>query len=328
MIERTLFDIDKVITRLNTHPEYSTNIKNQLEQGLREDALSHSLKLEGIGTQINQNGNLCKTARCNYHEAYSQLSKAKDYLVLNDLNLSTLAMLGHIIEPITNPIANFRNTTVAFGEFYGEGPTKIPYKIKSLIDRLNLNEVHPILNSIDAHLELIKIHPYVDGNGRAARLVQDFILENNGYPAPIITEGERELYIHMMRLTIRDRVHKRSSVLSPSESEILLYSFISSKILNSTLSIEKELQKKRIYEIKLEDMQSPNISFTISKEIKGLNRAQSREGVVVRNSKEEEGKKIRGLYVCGDISTEEIDIILKRHLNKGYSSYRLRSIRI
>ena len=130
MIERTLLDIDKVITRLNTHPEYSKNIKNQLEQGLREDALSHSLKLEGIGTQINQNGNLCKTARCNYHEAYSQLSKAKDYLVLNDLNLPTLAMLGHIIEPITNPIANFRNTTVAFGEFYGEEPTKIPYKIK------------------------------------------------------------------------------------------------------------------------------------------------------------------------------------------------------
>lgn len=325
MIEKVLSDIDKVVIRLNTHPEYSQNIKNQLEQGLREDALSHSLKLEGIGTQINQNGHLCKTARCNYHEAYSQLSKAKEYLIHNGLDLSTLAVLGNIIEPSTNPIANFRNKNVAFGEFYGEEPNKIPYKIKNLIDRLNLNEVHHVLNSIDAHLELIQIHPYTDGNGRAARLVQDFILESKGYPSPVITEGDRGLYIDLMKLTIRDRVNKRSTALSPSESEKLLYSFIGSKILNSALNIEKELQKKRRYDVELGNMESPNISYTLAKEIRGQNRANSREGVAVKVFEKQE-KKRKGLDICGDISTEELKIILTRHLNKGYKTYSIKSI--
>ena len=129
----------------------------------------------------------------------------------------------------------------------------------------------------------------------------------------------------MMKLTIRDRVHKRSSVLSPSESEILLYSFISSKILNSTLSIEKELQKKRIYDVQLENTKSPEISFTVAKEIRGQNRSNSRAGVAVKNFEKPE-KKTRGLNICGDISTEEIKQILERYKNKGYTSYQITSI--
>lgn len=39
------------------------------------------------------------------------------------------------------------------------------------------------------HIEFVKIHPFIDGNGRTARLLLNFELMKNGYP-PIVIEKE------------------------------------------------------------------------------------------------------------------------------------------
>lgn len=49
------------------------------------------------------------------------------------------------------------------------------------------------------HYRFVHIHPFVDGNGRVARELLNFILERNGYPPMIIEIGEREEYLKRLQ---------------------------------------------------------------------------------------------------------------------------------
>lgn len=50
-------------------------------------------------------------------------------------------------------------------------------------------------NAIEAHLRLVTIHPFSDGNGRTARLVMNLELMRGGYPPIIIHPEQRPDYI-------------------------------------------------------------------------------------------------------------------------------------
>lgn len=53
------------------------------------------------------------------------------------------------------------------------------------------DELHPVLLAIKMHEKLVRIHPFIDGNGRTARLVMNLLLIKNGYPvANILGESE------------------------------------------------------------------------------------------------------------------------------------------
>ncbi len=56
-------------------------------------------------------------------------------------------------------------------------------------------ESHPVELAAEAHYRLVTIHPFVDGNGRTARLLMNMILLMTGYPAAIIRKRDRLFYI-------------------------------------------------------------------------------------------------------------------------------------
>ena len=41
--------------------------------------------------------------------------------------------------------------------------------------------IHPVILAAEMHERLVSIHPFVDGNGRTARLLMNLILARNGY---------------------------------------------------------------------------------------------------------------------------------------------------
>ncbi len=45
----------------------------------------------------------------------------------------------------------------------------------------NKNKMHPIILAAEMHERLVKIHPFIDGNGRTSRLVMNLILLQHGY---------------------------------------------------------------------------------------------------------------------------------------------------
>lgn len=53
---------------------------------------------------------------------------------------------------------------------------------------------HPVVFAAKAHVELVRIHPFVDGNGRTARLLTSLLLMRRGYPPAMYTATRREEY--------------------------------------------------------------------------------------------------------------------------------------
>lgn len=51
---------------------------------------------------------------------------------------------------------------------------------------------HPIVKATLLHGEFVKVHPFIDGNGRTARLLLNFELMRNGYP-PVVIKKENRL---------------------------------------------------------------------------------------------------------------------------------------
>ncbi len=80
------------------------------------------------------------------------------------------------------------------------------YEIGDLIQKLMVeyqNEwkaFHPVIRATLIHGECIKIHPFIDGNGRTSRLLLNFELMKNGYPPIIIKNKERVRYYDVLDL--------------------------------------------------------------------------------------------------------------------------------
>ncbi len=55
-------------------------------------------------------------------------------------------------------------------------------------------EMHPIERAARVHGDFVKIHPFIDGNGRTARLLLNFELMKSGYPPIVIQNEERMKY--------------------------------------------------------------------------------------------------------------------------------------
>ena len=75
-------------------------------------------------------------------------------------------------------------------------PHRVPYLMAEFIQWLEgQQKIHPARVAAQAHFRLVSIHPFVDGNGRTARLLMNLILLINDYPPAVIRNEERVKYL-------------------------------------------------------------------------------------------------------------------------------------
>ncbi|MGH7203599.1 MAG: Fic family protein [Candidatus Levyibacteriota bacterium] len=77
-------------------------------------------------------------------------------------------------------------------------PLKVPELMESFIHWLQTATDHPVQIAADAHYKLVSIHPFIDGNGRTARLLMNFILMQSHFPPAIIKKEERNRYLNAL----------------------------------------------------------------------------------------------------------------------------------
>jgi Fic family protein len=77
------------------------------------------------------------------------------------------------------------------------GPEKIPGLMNSFFDDItNIRKTeHPVIAAAKAHLKFVFIHPFIDGNGRVARLLMNLVLLQQGYIISLIPPVLRLDYI-------------------------------------------------------------------------------------------------------------------------------------
>ncbi len=59
-------------------------------------------------------------------------------------------------------------------------------------------KLHPVVLAAQAHHMLAAIHPFIDGNGRTARLVINLVLFQHGYPPTVILQANRRQYYQVL----------------------------------------------------------------------------------------------------------------------------------
>lgn len=75
-------------------------------------------------------------------------------------------------------------------------PQKVPGRMGKLIEWLgSIQGEHPVKVAADFHFRFVDIHPFIDGNGRTARLLMNLVLLGHGYPIAIIKTEERQAYM-------------------------------------------------------------------------------------------------------------------------------------
>lgn len=77
-------------------------------------------------------------------------------------------------------------------------PLKVPELMDEFIYWLQSTNDRPVQVAAEAHYKLVTIHPFVDGNGRTARLLMNFILIQAGFPPAIIKKEERNRYLNAL----------------------------------------------------------------------------------------------------------------------------------
>lgn len=104
---------------------------------------------------------------------------------------------------------NYRKTNVLItgSDHLPPDSGEVPLAMNDLITwaRDNVRGLHPVEFAALLHHRLVYIHPFVDGNGRTARLAMNLVLMNRGYPLVVILKNDRRKYYRV--LAQADRGH-------------------------------------------------------------------------------------------------------------------------
>ncbi len=92
-------------------------------------------------------------------------------------------------------------------EYLPPPPEDVPGLMAKFVDDMNRlkEKTHPIEWAALIHKYFVDIHPYIDGNGRTARLLMNLALINAGYTVSIIPPVRRGDYIDALRISQREK---------------------------------------------------------------------------------------------------------------------------
>ncbi len=108
----------------------------------------------------------------------------------------------------------------------------VPGEMENLIKWYdeNIEKIHAIELAANVHKEFVRIHPFVDGNGRTARLLMNFELMKKGYLPVIIKKENRLQYYELL-----DKAHTQEE----NKEFILFIADLEEEMLDSYLKIIK-----------------------------------------------------------------------------------------
>lgn len=116
-------------------------------------------------------------------------------------------------------------------------PLQVPVLMKQMMDSLK-GDNHPVVMASKAHFELVSIHPFVDGNGRTARLLMNLILMQNGYVPAVILRNDRKKYYDILEKSKTDNLNEFIIFIGRAiERSIYLYFEAIPKLSSKLLSL-------------------------------------------------------------------------------------------
>ena len=133
--------------------------------------------------------------------------------------------------------------------------SKIPAEMQKLVKWYNENEkkLHPVELAATLHQRFVYIHPFVDGNGRVARLLMNLALLRNRYTIAIIPAILRHEYIYSL-----ETAHTRPEVFTD---------FIADRVIATQLDLLRLMRDEN-------DTVNDSVNDTVNDTVKRMEASQ------------------------------------------------------
>lgn len=159
----------------------------------------------------------------NHNKAYQYIKRCiAEGLKLNESIIKNIhailmenIMVGGIYRNVDVYISGAEHTPPSPSEMY----TQIKGFYLDLIDKTFES---PIQCAAWTHAEFVRIHPFVDGNGRTSRLIMNYQLMENGYlPISIKKESRLEYFQTLEAYAVKDQLDQFENMIADLEEEQL-----------------------------------------------------------------------------------------------------------
>jgi len=245
--------------KIEGNPDYFVARKRVIVEGLRTLGNIHSFWIENpelrreMLLERKQPKTLKKLARVGIHyvqNGWDYLHKKRENNsdnFINAFNEVILKKTNYLVEPKTGEIEiigkkktkKFRQKDVTLNIPYYTPMSweKIPEKIGELINSIKKrNSENPLESAIMAHIGLVGIQPFMEGNKRTARLIQNRILHSAGFPPSVIPAGEGKFYFNLLRKVLP--CYQEGDIQGQKQ----FYNYCASKVNNNLDEILGDLQ--------------------------------------------------------------------------------------
>jgi Fic family protein len=209
--------IDLLKTKIDAHRPIDAHLSKQLREYFRIGLTYTSNTLEGnsltetetkivIEDGITIGGKPLKDhlEALGHSEAYDLLFRLAKRQNITESNIKELHRLFYY-RIDENHAGKYRQQRVIITgtDFLPPAPDKIPALMQNFAHDLpgKRKKNHPVEFAAIIHRELVTIHPFIDGNGRAARLLMNMALLQSGYPVAIIPPVLRREYLDALNKT-------------------------------------------------------------------------------------------------------------------------------
>ena len=305
----------EIISNAKIIPLYDTKLKQ--DALIRSSHYSTSiegnpLNLDEVETLIKNNQKPTTKAEqevLNYFNVLNHLGQYSDKTITKNTILSVHKDLTKDL--LRNPEyeGKFRDTPVVIGNIHTKeinyvppDAYKVPYLVDELLDWLNntTDEMYPVIIAGILHYELVRIHPFVDGNGRTSRLMATLILSvhkfniNDYFTLDEYYNQDRQAYIDALHSA--DKNHDLTNWLeyfcggvlysiNKVKSEVLKLGEITSKYDNTIQLTPNEISVLTLLEekgyVQNKDIQgmlniTPQASYKIIRKLKNKELIESR----------------------------------------------------
>jgi Fic family protein len=233
-------EVDRLQAEINQHRPLSAHLKQQIKEYYRigltysSNALEGNTLTESETKIVLEEGITIGGKPLRDHLEAQGLSDAYDFMydiiASQTITIEQIKQLHRLFYyRIAEQQAGVYRTAqvlITGSKYPTTSPDKINTAMIEMVTRLNnlRSKLHPVEFAAQLHKEFVFIHPFIDGNGRVARLLLNLVLLQAGYNIVIIPPIMRVKYISSLEkahLDDRDFVVFIAQMLQETQKDYL-----------------------------------------------------------------------------------------------------------
>lgn len=204
-----LAQVDAALEKLNARRPFDPQVEDRIRTTFLPDRITATLNIEGI--HVTRRQTLAVMDAMAIQSSFGKdETEIRNILLADEFAYQTAlaheplsahfirSVHQHVLKDLTSSPGSYRQNDVKItgADFTPPSHVDVPIQIDQMVNSFGASDfVHPILQAAWVHNQFTYVHPFIDGNGRTARLLQDYCLvRRNLYPVGVASHRRDDYY--------------------------------------------------------------------------------------------------------------------------------------